>query len=147
MAIQPPFLYRGTTVGWPGKEVLQQLGLTPTTSDPVVATLFSLWSARYGEAILEVCQFSDVAGLIGPANWHSRVECEVVIAVPPAEFTTKFVIATVPAQTARRLLAEIGIELAPGFTNLDDFRLRLEGSARLDERKIAVFDELLIERA
>jgi hypothetical protein len=146
MAPQPPFLYRGTTVGWPGNEVLQKLGLTPTTEDPVVATLFGLWNARYGEAILLVCEFNAVADLIGPSNWKSRIECEVVISVPPAVFTERLAVATIPAQMARETLAEMGYELARVFMNHDDFLLRLKNTPRLDDRETARFDQLMLRR-
>ncbi|HUE73075.1 MAG TPA: hypothetical protein VMP01_19480 [Pirellulaceae bacterium] len=146
MAFQRPFLYRGTTVGWPGNDVLQQLGLTPTTEDPIVATLFAFWSARYGEAIVQACEVRAVAALVHPSNWRSQVECEVVIAVAPAAFTQKYVVTSIRAQTARTLLAEMSYELAPGFADLNEFLIRLKETPRLSEREIERFDEMMLER-
>ena len=98
----PPFFYRGTTVNWPGNEVLQELRLTPTSEDPIVATLFALWSARFGEAIVQVCERRAVTEIIHPSNWRSHLEREVVVAVPPFEFTERFVVATFRAHVQER---------------------------------------------
>jgi len=146
MAPQRPFLYRGTTVEWPGNEVLQQLGLTPTTEDPIVATLFALWSARYGEAIVQACELRAVADRIGPSNWRSQLECEIVIAVPPTAFTENLVFATIPAQAARQILAEMGYELSSGFVDHNEFLLRLKETPRLTEWEIETFDKMLLQR-
>jgi filamentous hemagglutinin len=146
MAAQRPFLYRGTTVGWPGNDVLQQLGLTPTTEDPIVATLFALWSTRYGEAIVQACELNAVIGLIGPSNWKSQLEREVVIEVPPFVFTRSFVIASAQAHAARNILAEMGYELAPGFVDHNEFLLHLNDSPRLSDQEIEAFDDMLLKR-
>lgn len=146
MALQRHFLYRGTTIGWPGNEVLQELGVTPTTEDPIVATLFALWSGRFGEAIVQACEFNAVAGQIHPSNWRSRVECEVVIAVPPTTFTKKFVVSSVRAHIAREILAEMSYELAPGFADHNEFLLRLKDAPRLGASEIERFDEMMLRR-
>jgi len=125
---------------------LQELRLTPTTADPLVATLFGLWAARYGEAVVEICELQSVAALIGTSNWNSRVELEVVISVPPIAFTEQYVGTTISVRTAREFLAEMGFELAPGFVNLDEFRFRLYSTPRLHERQIAEFDDKVLGR-
>src|SRR3954454_16448665 len=139
MAIRP-FFYRGTTANWPGNDVLQELRLTPTSEDPIVATLFALWSARYGEAIVQACECSAVSDLIHPSNWRSHLEREVVIAVPPREFTERFAVAAVRAHEAREILAEMRYELAPGFADHNDFLLRLKDTPRLGDLEIEKFD-------
>jgi hypothetical protein len=126
--------------------VLQQLDLTPTTEDPIVATLFALWSGRYGEAIVQACERRAVAELIGPSNWRSQLELEVVLAVPPATFTANFVVGWIPAQAARRILAEMGYELSPGFVDHNEFLLRLKETPRLADWEIEMFDRMMLER-
>jgi hypothetical protein len=37
-----PYLFRGTSIGWPGNKTLQKVKMTPTSTDPFVATLFAL---------------------------------------------------------------------------------------------------------
>lgn len=41
-------LFRGTTPGFPGNPVLQQLGITPASTDPLVATVFALEGKAIG---------------------------------------------------------------------------------------------------
>src|ERR1700676_2063041 len=122
MGTERKFLYRGTTDGWPGNDVLQELGFTPTTEDPLLATLFALDASRYGRGIVQFCERGKVAQLIGPRNNQWPTEREIIIAVPPAVFTEQYVIQTIRAQRAREILAELGFELAPVIAHKDIFR-------------------------
>lgn len=36
------YLYRGTTLGWPGTPTTSGEGITPTSTDPLIATLFAV---------------------------------------------------------------------------------------------------------
>ena len=47
-----PYLYRGTTAGWPGNSVLQAERITCTSTDPLVATLFAIECRNHGRAII-----------------------------------------------------------------------------------------------
>jgi len=144
MPIRPPILYRGTTAGWPGNDVLQELGFTPTTQDPLVATLFALDASRYGRAVVQRCEMRTVIGLIGPSNNQWVVEREVKITVPPRVFEERYVAKTLPALRAREILAEMGFELAPVFADRDVFRRWLYDTPRLNNQEIGRFNELAI---
>src|SRR4051794_8251089 len=52
MTTQVRYLYRGTTRDWPGNECLRHEGVTCTTTDPLVATLFAIESRNHGPAVI-----------------------------------------------------------------------------------------------
>lgn len=72
---------------WPGNPCLQQLQLTPTSSDPLVAALFGIECQRFGKAVLLLAKRDDFPGLeTGNANWLEAIEQEIVVPLAPAEF-------------------------------------------------------------
>ena len=138
------FYYRGTTRDWPGSEALQSLNLTPVTTDPLVATLFAIESSRFGEGVVYLCRTSTVAELIGSGNVLSELERELVVGVSPKEFTERFIRATVEAQYARTVLAELGYELPAQVADKNVLDWNLRTSARLREQDVLSFDARIV---
>jgi hypothetical protein len=134
------FFYRGTSRNWPGSQALQLLNLTPISTDPLVATLFAVESARFGEGVVYMCRRSAVAELIAPGNVLSELERELVVGVSPKEFAERFVTATVDAQYARTVLAEMGCELPAQIADKNVLDWHLRTSARLREQDLTIFD-------
>ena len=60
-----PYLYRGTTVGWPGNTCLQEQQITCTTTDPLVATLFAIECRNHGRAVILAARRDLFEELIG----------------------------------------------------------------------------------
>jgi RHS repeat-associated protein len=48
------YLFRGTSEGFAGSKAVQAAGMTPTSSDPAVATLFSMVASKNGNGILQI---------------------------------------------------------------------------------------------
>lgn len=109
-------LSRGTTIGWPGSRALQAAGVTPLTTDPLVATLFGLECLRHGPAIVQLCERNAVAEILVAGNVLADLEREVVVNEPPAVFTEHFEAGIIAAGAAREILAEMGYELPPTST-------------------------------
>jgi hypothetical protein len=63
-----PYLYRGTTTGWPGNPVLREQNITCTSTDPLVATLFAIECRNHGRAIVAVARQDKFVGLVAPEN-------------------------------------------------------------------------------
>src|SRR5579872_4122419 len=105
------FLFRGTTEGWPGAQTSQQLPVTPTSSDPLVATLFAIRCRRFGKAIVLVARRDAFASQMTP-NVLGESECEVPLPLPPPEFA-KSAIIKIGVEEAMRILASMGFDL-PG---------------------------------
>jgi hypothetical protein len=141
MAVSELYVYRGTTSGWPGNPGPQELHLTPTSRDPLVATLFALNCVRFGKAIVQLCDRGLVADLIQSGNTLNELEREVVVGVAPAEFTDRFVVDEMPVSLARQILAELGFELPVGIGNNDILNWWLGNTPRLSHHDIARFNK------
>ena len=133
-------LYRGTTRDWQGGESLRLLGITPTTEDPVVATLFALECCKFGEALVLFCRRSAVQNLVQPSNVLVDLEREIAIGVSPLDFAASYALRSVPAMDCRNLLAELGFELPPLIENKHHLNLALKSSPRMSRRQIEEFD-------
>lgn len=82
--------------------------MTPTSTDPRIATLFGTEASRYGEGVVHILEPQDLAGIRRePANFLGELEKEVVLAVPPLE-TEAAASLTVPVEQARSALADLG---------------------------------------
>ena len=84
-----PYLYRGTTAGWPGNSVLQEEQITCTSTDPLVATLLPIECRNHGRAVILAAKRANFDGLLGPANHFSVIESAVNLHVPPLEFARR----------------------------------------------------------
>ena len=82
------YLFRGTTVGWPGNSNAVQSSLTYTSLHPVVATLFAVEARNHGHAVLIASwrgEFPEVDP--GPFDvGFQRLELSVTLSVTPAHF-------------------------------------------------------------
>ena len=57
------YYFRGTTEGYPGNSALQRLGITPTSTDPLVSTVFATNGEQYGKGVLYIASSSDLKGI------------------------------------------------------------------------------------
>jgi hypothetical protein len=148
MAEEGSYLYRGTTPGWPGTRGVQEAGVTPTTTDPLVATLFAIECRNHGQAIILVAPGKVFAALIGKRNHFAIVECAVNIMVPPDVFARNAV-RVVDADQSIAILNELGfrlpIRIARGSlltvlndTHAEGYRMSFEQIQHYDRR---VFEE------
>jgi len=108
----PGFLFRGTTEGYPGNPALQKIGITPTTTDPAVATLFATEASQHGQGVVLI---APRAGLpVGEPNVLATIEREVAVELLPSEFAAR---ATgVNVADARAALTRVGINLPSKVT-------------------------------
>ena len=84
-----PYLYRGTTAGWPGNPVLQEEEITCTSTDPLVATLFAIECRNHGPAVILAARQDQFLGLIAPTNHFFVFESAVNLYIPPLQFASK----------------------------------------------------------
>ncbi len=108
-----PYLYRGTTAGWPGNIVLREKHITCTSTDPLVATLFAIECRNHGRAvILAAVRRDDFLDLTAPENYFCEIESAVNLYIPPREFAAKAEV-IVDVDTALAILSEIGFNDLP----------------------------------
>jgi hypothetical protein len=132
------FLYRGTTRGWPGGEGPQTVRRTPTTTDPLVATLFAIECCRHGSGVVHAVSEESVAGQIVYGNVLSELECEVGLSFAPLEFESHS-IHWIAADAARLILEELGFQLPIVISSRLRLRNELRESPRLTESQIVEF--------
>jgi hypothetical protein len=146
-----PYLYRGTTAGWPGNPVLQEQEITCTSTDPLVATLFAIECRNHGQAVTLVVRRELFHKVPGPPNYFSITECAENLRISPAEFATKLEVALNVGRSIQ-ILRELGFE---------DIPVRLSGRAalqqeldeshaaglRLNDAQIALFNGRMFEKS
>ncbi|WP_296651289.1 filamentous hemagglutinin N-terminal domain-containing protein [Paraburkholderia sp.] len=115
-------LFRGTTDGYPGSPGLQQIGITPTSTSPVIATVFATGSGTaYGNGVLQIALPSDLAGIevssLGNASTPSlaQIENEFAVSVAPTQFAN-LASTTITASQARSILSGMGINIPNTIT-------------------------------
>jgi hypothetical protein len=84
------FLFRGTLPSHAFTRAYQGLGVTPTSVDPVIATLFACRYRVEGPAMVLIAQKSDFTELLdGPNLSCFGYELAVNIELPPFEFENR----------------------------------------------------------
>lgn len=116
-----PYLYRGTTRGWPGSDSTRMVGTTCTTTDPFVAVHFAIVCRNKGEAVLlavERGKFREIE-----ANHFAMIESAVNLDVSPADFAAVSDFST-DIDRAVQYLKSLGFEGIP---------VRIRGNAALHD--------------
>jgi RHS repeat-associated protein len=131
-------LFRGTTEGFPGSKAIQELGITPTSTDPAVATIFAIHAKQYGKGVVHIALPKDLKGVqFYEANALKGIENEVAVGLKPAEFASKASL-TITVDQARKILGEIGIKL-PAKISLDEISSYLKNTPKLSQAQIKEF--------
>jgi RHS repeat-associated protein len=129
------YLLRGTTAGYPGSPALQRIGVTPTTTDPVVATLFATEASRYGEAVVLIAPRASLPTIEG--NVLAALEAEVGVELTPLEFAARA--QSVSLDQARSALGQLGIVTPAAIPNKAALDGALRSSPRLTADQIDAF--------
>jgi hypothetical protein len=134
-------VFRGTTDRYPGNPGLQQIGVTPTTTDPVVATLFATEASNFGEGVVYVGAVEP--GLLIEGNVLAGVEAEVGVSMAPADFAAAA--QPVSVEAARAALAEMGIDLPAQITGKAMLQQWLSSTPRLTPAQVEEFTQLVLQ--
>ncbi|NKI40675.1 RHS repeat protein [Streptomyces sp. LD120] len=141
----PEHLFRGTTRGFEGSPGVQRHGITPTSSDPGVATVFATQSERYGDAVVEIYPRRALDGVPVHEGYIAR-EAEWPVELSPAELSSR-ASAQIPSSTAREILSEMGISV-PRRVDKGDIDPLLEYDVpKLSPQQVARFVEEAHKRA
>lgn len=131
------YLFRGTSKGFAGNKATAFGGVTPTSSEPVVATIYAVEGQNYGEGILHVALPEQFIGKEVAANVRKPLEREIVIGVTPTEFANQSIL-TISADQARGILEKLGIKIPSRVTRETATRV-LEETLRLTKEQINQF--------
>jgi hypothetical protein len=135
------FLYRGTTRGWGGTQGLQAARRTPTTTDPLITTLFAIECCRHGSAGVHLVSSTSVSELIVPGNVFEELESEIVLKVTPLEFASRYSEHWVPVERACSILDALGFQLPATISSRERLDMELEEWRRLTDSQVLDFDE------
>jgi hypothetical protein len=100
-------VFRGTTKGFDGSAGTQRVGVTPTSSDPGVATIFATHAQQFGDAVVQIATPGDIAG-VETFPGYIASEAEVGVDMSPAEFASRASM-EIPVGVAREILSRMGI--------------------------------------
>ncbi len=135
----PSHLFRGTTRGFEGSPGVQRHGITPTSSDPGVATVFATQAERFGDAVVEIYPRGALDGVPVHQGYIAR-EAEWPVELSPADLSSR-ASAQIPSSTAREILSEMGVHV-PGKIGNGDIDPILEYDVpKLSPEQIAHFVE------
>jgi RHS repeat-associated protein len=131
------YLFRGTSEGFEGSAALQKLSITPTSSDPVVATVFAVSSKNYGKGVLQIALPKELQGVEFTGNVLQSLEKEVAVGLKPADFASKTSL-TITADQASGILNKMGVKL-PQNIPLENISKVLKETPRLNQSQIDEF--------
>jgi hypothetical protein len=82
-------------------------GMTPSTTDPIVATIFGLRGQEYGEGVVMCATPDDMEGVMtGTGGVLSGIENEIALQMRPSEFSARASV-KITAQQARALIQQL----------------------------------------
>ena len=138
------FVYRGTTLGWPGSPTTLGFESCSASTDPVAATLFAIQCRNVGgPAVLHLIEVA-TAELTDDRNVLWDLEREVVVARTASE-AEELAVVTVPVEDAVDALRRFGIELPVRISPFGDaLNASLLEHRRLDDVERRQFDSLLL---
>jgi hypothetical protein len=112
------WLFRGTTLGYPGSTNTQISGVLPSSWDPGVATVFATDSDRFsGQGVVVVVPVSKVQDVVKLRGIIPQ-EAEVGLKMTAADFERRSTI-TIPLKRAREILRGIGIRVPMRIATAD----------------------------
>jgi hypothetical protein len=131
-------LFRGTTKGYGGSPGTQRVGVTPTSTDPGVATIFATHSEQFGESVVQIARPGDVAG-VPTYEGYIPSEAEVGVELTPEEFANRASL-HIPSNAARKILSNMGIDI-PSRIGIADLGPVLADTPKLTPEQISQFME------
>lgn len=134
-------LFRGSTEGYFGTPILTQLGISPASIDPVVATIFAIEGRAFGaEPILQFGSKTEFGNpLIDLGNVRSVLEREVQVGLSPEEFASRAP-NVISADLARQILSDMNVVNLPTvIRSTQEATQILENTPRLTPAQIAEF--------
>jgi len=85
------YLFRGSTINWPGSVSSQSLPRTSVTTNPIKAILFALCCGytngyKSDKQIIYIIERSKLKGISTGKNWLAKVEEEIAFEIKPSDY-------------------------------------------------------------
>jgi hypothetical protein len=137
------FLFRGTTEGYPGSPALQRLGVTPTSTDPAVATIFAVEASNFGKGVVQIAPRGLVPTIEG--NVLAALEAEIGVELLPLEFAKRA--RPVSVDVARGTLREMGIDIPERIPDKAHLDAALRSRSQMSAEQIREFQRRVQEKS
>jgi RHS repeat-associated protein len=131
-----PPLFRGTTEDFDGSPGTQRSGVTPTSTDPGVATIFGTHAESYGDSVVRIALPGDVTG-VPRYEGYIPAEAEVGLEMSASDFADAASV-KIPTSTAREILQDMGINI-PLRIGIEDLSPTLRETPKLTPDQIQRF--------
>ncbi len=139
LAAEGQTLFRGTSAGFPGNPALQQIAITPATTDPVVATIFATEAENYGVGVVHIASPEALTGVpLVRGNVLASLESEVGVAMTPSQFAGA-ADTTISAAQSRAILQEMGVTTPQQIANPGALTEVLQNTPRLTPTQTQTF--------
>jgi hypothetical protein len=133
-----PTLFRGTSAGFPGSPGVQQLGITPASTDPAVAAAFATEASQYGNGVVQIASPGNLAGAKMYPPTLGGLEAEIPVGLSPAQFASQAG-TTISAAQARSILNEMGVSVPGRISSPEALNTWLQSRTPMTASQIAEF--------
>jgi|GEM_PF-1930800 len=136
------YYFRGTSAGHVGNPSHQQTANTPTSWNPISATLFATEAEQHGSGVLHIATPPDLGhAAITGKNVLGDTEHEIGIGITPADFARQASL-TVTAAQARAILRDMGIDMPSRIYSTRDLGQHLREMPEMSADQIEEFVNL-----
>lgn len=126
-----------------GNASLQRAGVTPASTDPLVATLFGTEANQHGNGVIYIIRGSDLDGInVSDGNVLRDLELEVSIEALPVEVYDR-AYAMINVGQAQDVLKEMGFDVPSVISDIKELDFQLHNTPRLTSSDIKKFLDMI----
>lgn len=133
------YLFRGTTLGWPGNEANRDIPRTPVTTHPIKAVLFAL-CCKGNNRVIYVNTLNNINNLKASKNVLAPIEDEIAFEIQPQEYANTCE-GYIMVEDAIKILKELNQEI-PQILDRTLFDMALKDVKKIDLEIIRQFYEI-----
>ena len=135
------YVFRGTTINWPGNNASKKLPRTPTTSNPIKALLFAMASSGHGhKTVIYIVNENKLGSISFDKNVLAKTEEEKGYIITPLKFI-KLAEGYITTEEAIEILHQLKLPI-PMLTDKSLFDFSLSEIMRLSKNKTDEFYNL-----
>ena len=137
------YVFRGSTIGWPGNTASRQMPRTPTTTNPVKALLFALCCRdKAAPAVIYIAKIEGLKEIKVDANVLVKVEEEIGFIISPADFIL-LCDGYLPLSDAITIFGILGITIPPLYDRAL-FDMALKDAPKLSKVQVEQFYDMAL---
>ena len=137
----PGTLFRGTSEGFAGGQNTLASGLTWTSTNPAVSTLYATLAEQSGNGVLQIASPEALSGLAADAGGIFENESEVALATTPTDFAA-MAETSISAAEARAILQEMGYSSPSAIYSIQQLNQAIQYVPNLTIEEIEQFISL-----